>query len=113
MSQIKPILGFAVVVIVFYLAWNLIPPFFHNYEFEDYVVNEARDSTYTSQTADEVKVLVLKEASKDEIPVTAEQINIVKNPNDVSINVNYTVHVDLPLFPQDFHFSVSSKNRGF
>ena len=83
MSQIKPILGLAVVVIVFYVAWNMIPPYFHNYEFQDYVENEARDSTYTNQTADDVKALVLKEARKDEIPINAEQINIVKNPNDV------------------------------
>jgi len=113
MSQIKPILGLAVVVIVFYVAWNMIPPYFHNYEFQDYVENEARDSTYTNQTADDVKALVLKEARKDEIPINAEQINIVKNPNDVSINASYTVHVDLAVFPQDLHFSVNSKNRGF
>jgi len=113
MSHIKPILGFAVVAICFYLAWNLVPPFFHKYQFQDYVENEARDSTYTNQTADDVKVLVLKEARSEDIPLTAEQINVVKNPNDVSITANYNVHVDLPLFPQDFHFNISSKNKGF
>jgi hypothetical protein len=113
MSTIKPIFGIAVFLVVVYLIWNLVPPFFHNYEFQDYVETEARDSTYTNQTADEVKALVLKEARNDNIPITPEQITVVKEPNNVSINAHYSVHVDLPFFPQDFQFSASSKNRGF
>ncbi|HEV2112663.1 MAG TPA: hypothetical protein VGR50_00865 [Terriglobales bacterium] len=113
MSAVKPILGVALFLVVMYLIWNLLPPFFHNWQFEDYVETEARDSTYTNQTADDVKALVLKEARNDSIPITAEQINVIKEPNTVSITANYSVHVDLPFFPQDFQFNVSSKNRGF
>ena len=113
MSGIKPILGLAVFLAMIFLMWNLVPPFFHNYEFQDYVENEARDSTYTNQTADDIKVLVLKEARNDNVPLTAEQVNVTRDSNNVSINANYNVHVDLPFFPQDFHFTVSSKNRGF
>ena len=112
MSGVKPILGAAIFLVVVYLIWMLAPPFFHNWQFEDYVENEARDSTYTNQTADDVKALVIKEAHGDNIPLTPEQVNVTKDPNNVSINVNYSVHVDLPFFPQDFHFNVSSKNRG-
>src|SRR5579863_430259 len=101
MSGIKPILGAAIFLVVVYLIWMLAPPFFHNWQFEDYVENETRDSTYTTQTADEVKVLVLKEARSDSIFLTPEQVNVTKDPNNVSINVNYSVHVDLPFFPQD------------
>jgi len=96
-----------------YLMWNLVPPFFHNYEFQDYVENEARDSTYTNQSADDVRALVLKEAHNDSVPLTADQINVTKDSNNVSISANYTVHVDLPWYPQDLHFNVSSKNRGY
>lgn len=113
MSAVKPVLGVALFLVIVYLMWNLVPPFFHNYQFQDYVENEARDTTYTNQTADEIKALVLKEARSDSIPITAEQVNVQRDSNNVSIIANYNVHVDLPFFPQDFHFTVSSKNRGY
>ena len=113
MSSVKPILGVAIFLVVMYLIWNLAPPFFHNYQFQDFVETQARNSTYTNQTAEDIKALVLKEAHNDSIPITPEQVMVARDPNNVSINVNYSVHVDLPFFPQDFNFNVSSKNRGY
>ena len=56
MKQLKAFLGLAVVVVGFYLAWVLIPPYYNNYSFQDELDNQARTAVYNQQmTEDDVK----------------------------------------------------------
>ena len=81
MNRIKPIFGIAVFLGIMYLIWELVPPYFHQYQFQDYVDQHAK-----------------------------EVIQVTKSTSSCTIAVNYTVHVDLPFFPQDIHFVAASKN---
>ena len=45
MGSIKMILGVAMMVLVAILCVKLIPPYFSNYEFEDFIKNESLQST--------------------------------------------------------------------
>src|SRR5690349_20107012 len=112
MNTIKPFVGFAGFALVVYLIYMLVPPFFHNYQFQDYIEQSAKENTYAyNKSEDQIRQAVFKEAQDDSIPITADQIQVNKGNQTCSISVNYTVHVDLPLFPQDFHFSASSSNK--
>jgi len=111
MQTFKSFFGLGVFVLAVYLTWELLPPFFHNYQFQDYVQQAAKECTYAyNKTEDQVRTDVFKEAREDSIPITADQIQISKSGTSCSIGLNYTVHVDLPFFPQDFHFTASSAN---
>ncbi len=114
MKYFKPILGVLLVVIFVYLCFQLIPPFFKNYQFQDYLDHEALRTSYNSNTLteDTIRNEVLKEARSDDLPITAEQIRVSIGRLQVQINVDYTVHVDLPFFPQDLHFNDASANKG-
>jgi hypothetical protein len=111
MKYLKPTLGVAVLLTFIYLCAEFIPPFFHNYQFQDFLEQEARRTSYSNLTEEAIRNEVLKEARGDDLPVSAEQVHIVRGINAVSINVDYTVHVDLLLFPQDLHFTPASSNR--
>ncbi|HTC79209.1 MAG TPA: hypothetical protein VK657_11380 [Terriglobales bacterium] len=111
MNRIKPIFGIAVFLGIMYLIWELVPPYFHQYQFQDYVDQHAKEVTYEyNKTEDQVRAEIMKEAREDSIPITPEQIQVTKSPTNCTIAVNYTVHVDLPFFPQDIHFVAASKN---
>jgi hypothetical protein len=113
MKTLKALLGLAVLVGAFYLAWMLVPPYFNNYELEDYMAQEARFNTYTAKSETDMRESIYKKAQDLTIPLTREQINVQRISNGVSISADYTVHVDLPLYPIDMTFHPASKNKGY
>ena len=114
MGSIKLLAGFALIVGVFYGAWMLIPPYFANYEFEDQIKNTAVSGTYTTKSDDELRDIILKEAKDLDIPVTKNQVRVSRIGSSnmgLAIDVDYTVHVDLPGYPVDLHFHPSTQNK--
>ncbi len=79
-------------------------------------VREALHDTYSTKTDDDVRKAVLKQAKDFEISLTEEQVKVqrtgMQGTGTLSIDVDYTVHVDMPGYPLDLHFHPSSKNRG-
>ena len=112
MKYFKPFLGVAILLTFIYLCFELIPPFFKNYQFQDFLDSEARRTSYTTLTEDAIRSEVLREARGDDLPITVEQVHVTTGRLQVQINVDYTVHVDLIFFPQDLHFSLSAGNKG-
>ncbi|HTD24323.1 MAG TPA: hypothetical protein VK738_16815 [Terriglobales bacterium] len=112
MKYFKPILGILLLVASVYLCFQLVPPYFKNYQFQDYLDHEATRTSYSNLSEDTIRNEVLKEARNDDLPITAEQIHVTVGRLQVQINVDYTVHVDLPFFPTDLHFNDASANKG-
>lgn len=111
MKIIKPLFSLAIIALFIILCVQLIPPYWNNYQFSDFLDQEARQTSYTNMTEDAIRHEIYKEAQSDNIPVTEDQIQVMKNANYVSLSVDYTVHVNLPVYPQDLHFSATSKNK--
>lgn len=112
MKTIRALLGVGVLVLAIYVGWTMIPPYFNNYKLQDIIADEARMNTYTPKTEDQMRETVYQKAKDMDIPLTREQIAVQRAPNGVSIEVNYTVHIDYPIHPVDLIFHNSSKNKG-
>ena len=116
MGRVKLIVGILVIVAAVYLCAELIPPYFSNYQFEDAIKTEALQSTYTARTEDAIRETVFKKAQDLEIPVTKDDIKVqrtgTQGNGSLIIETQYMVHVNLPGYPLDLHFSPSSKNKG-
>jgi hypothetical protein len=116
MSSIKMIFGIAVIVAAIYLGFELLPPYFENYEFADAVKNEATLDSYTPKTPDDIRTSVFKKAQELEIPISEEQIHVQRSGGIgngmVVIRAPYVVHIDLPGYPLDLHFEAATANRG-
>src|SRR5574337_2765 len=98
MKQLKALLGLAIVVSGFYLAWVLIPPYYNNYSFQDELDNEARSAVYNQQmTEDDVKKSLAKTAQDLNIPLTPDDIHVQKSNGNISIWTEYTISVSTPL----------------
>jgi hypothetical protein len=112
MKQIKALLGIAVVVAAFYVAFKLMPPYYNQLQFQDEIDNETRTQSYTKATEQEIREIIFKKAKEHDIPVTQDQIMVQRAGTDISINVDYVVRVDLVVRPVDLKFHAGSKNKG-
>lgn len=99
------------VVGCFYVAWNLIPPYFNNYQLQDALDDIARKNSYTSATDDDIKKAVILKAGEENIKLKEDQIVITRTRNELGISVKYHVHVEMLVHPVDFDFTTSSLNK--
>ena len=112
----KMVFGILIIVAAVILIATLAPPYFSNYQFQDALKTESQMSTYTTKTEDVIRDEVFKKAQDMDIPITKEQIKVVRNgvvgTGTVDIEANYIVHVNLPGYPMDLHFDASARNKG-
>jgi len=112
----KLVFGILIMAAAVILIAMLAPPYFSNYQFEDALKTESQMSTYTNKTEDVIRDEVFKKAQELDIPITKEQIKVVRSgvvgTGSVSIEATYTVHVNLPGYPLDLDFDASARNKG-
>ena len=112
----KMVFGIMIIVGAVILIATLAPPYFSNYQFQDALKTESQMSTYTTKTEDVIRDEVFRKAQDMDIPISREQIKVVRNgvvgTGTVDIEANYIVHVNLPGYPMDLHFDASARNKG-
>lgn len=116
MGSFKLIVGFLVIAVVIYLGVAIIPPYWANYQFEDAIKTEALISTNSTKTENEIRDSVFKKVRELEIPLKREDIHVqrtgTQGTGSVTIEAPYDVHIDLPGYPFDLHFSATTTNKG-
>jgi hypothetical protein len=113
MKLLRMIFGIVFIVVVVYGCIVVVPPYFAHYKFDDFVAEEARMSTYSSRSENDIRDSVFRKAQDLEIPVTREQINVQREGQAVNIWVDYRVHLDIPAYPVDLNFHTGSKNKAY
>ncbi|HEY1528675.1 MAG TPA: hypothetical protein VGH51_20815 [Candidatus Angelobacter sp.] len=111
MGKIKALIGLLVVGGGFYVAWNMIPPYFNNYQFQDTLDEIARRNSYTTSTDDDVKKVVIIKAADDNINLKEDQINITRTSSGIGISVKYHIHIEMIVHPVDLDFTANSINK--
>lgn len=111
MKTLKAIIGVALVVGATYCGYLLFPPYFNNYQLQDYIESEARINTYTNKTEQDIKEGLIKQARNLDIPLQPESIIVQRGAGELQISCSYTVHVDLPGYPLDLKFAPTSKSK--
>lgn len=108
------LVALGVIAVGVYVGFQLVPPFFANYQFQDAIQNEAVLESYTTKTEDEIRSTIYKKAQELEIPIREDQINVQRGAmggsGSLAISVTYTVHVALPYYPLDLEFRPASKS---
>lgn len=111
----KLFFGIIVIVAAVYLGAELVPPYYGNYEFNDYVKTTATMETYTTKPEADIREMIFKKAQQMDIPVGHDAIKVQRlgqqNIGSLAISAPYTVHVDLALYPLDLHFQAASENK--
>jgi hypothetical protein len=111
MGKIKGLIGIAFVVGCFYTAWNLIPPYFNNYQFQDGLDDIARKNSYTQASDDDIRRFVVRKAETEDIKLKEDQIVVTRSQEGLGITVRYRIHVDMMIHPVDLDFTANSLNK--
>jgi hypothetical protein len=111
MGKIKGLIGIVLVVGSFYVAWNMIPPYFNNYQLQDALDDIARKNSYTTLTEDDIKKLVITKAESEDIKLKEDQIVVTRTRDGLGISVKYRIHVEMIVHPVDLDFTANSLNK--
>ena|ERR1700746_1241436 len=111
MGKLKGALALLIIAGGFYLGWELIPPYFHNYQFQDDLDDVARVNSYSHKTDEDIKTIVIHKADDLGIKLNEEAVIVSRSNDGMGISVHYTVHVDLILHPIDIDFTANSLNK--
>jgi hypothetical protein len=110
MEKVKALIGLLVIAGAFYYAWNMVPPYFRNYQFQDDLDDICRVATYAMRSDDEIRQAVISKAKAREIMLKDDQVTVTRIAGGVAIRVRYRVHVDMMVHPTDIDFTADSKN---
>jgi hypothetical protein len=111
MGKLKGLIGIVIVVGAFYVAWNMIPPYFNNYQLQDALDDIARRHSYTTATEDDIKKMVVSKAASNDIALKEDQVAVSRTANGLAISVHYRIHVDMVVHPVDLDFTANSINK--
>lgn len=111
MGKLKGLIFLGIVAAGVYVGWNMIPPYFNNYQLQDDLDDIARRNSYTQTNEDGVKQIVINKAKADDVTLKEEEITVTRGPDGLGISVHYRVHLDLVVRPVDLDFSANSMNK--
>ncbi len=111
MKTIKALFGLLIVVAIFWVGIKALPPYFANYQFEDVIDSETKMNSYNQKSEQEIREGIVKKAHELDIPLTSDQVKVQRVGSELAISADYTVHIDIPIYPFDLHFTPSSKNK--
>lgn len=116
MGTIRMFIGILVIVGGIFLSIKFIPPYFSNYQFNDWLKDEATHDSYSSRSESDIRSAVLKKAQEFDIPLAENDVQVTRYGGQfngtVIIHAPYIVHVDLPGYPMDLRFDASTENHG-
>jgi len=94
-----------------FVGFKVVPAMVNEYEFQDGIQDIARYAAAMRQDVGKVREAVLKEAQKDEVPITAEDVKIEGGGGNYQISADYSVIVDLKVYQWTLNFHPSVLNK--
>jgi hypothetical protein len=110
MGRIKALFTLAIVAGFVYICYVMGPPYFANYQFQDDLKTEVRFLQNGGKSDDEIKTEIIKKALDEGFILTPQQIKITRFNKTITVDVDYSVHVDMPGYSTDLQFHPSATN---
>jgi hypothetical protein len=107
----KAILYTAILVLLIYSAFKIVPVYVDNYQLSDKMQETARFAVVNRYSEEQIRDTIFKEIQSLEIPAKREDIKVSSSQSLVRISVDYSVPVDLLFYHMDLHFTPSSENK--
>ncbi len=109
--SMKTILWLAIMGCFIYVCVQAGPYFVSEYEFQDSIQTIARFASVNRMSSDDLRASVMKEATKDDIPVRPQDIKVSAVSGNVRIEAAYSVIVDLRVYQWNVAFHPSATNN--
>lgn len=110
-GRLKAVVYTAILVLIVYSAFKIVPVYVQNYQLSDKMQETARFAVVNRYNEEQIRDTIFKEIQSLEIPAKREDIKVSSSPALVRISVDYSVPVDLLFYHMDLHFTPSSENK--
>jgi hypothetical protein len=87
------------------------PIYLHNLQFQNYVGGLTQNVDQQTRPDAELLPLILQKAHSLRLPVTADDVHIIRSPGAIRIDVRYLVPVKLPGYAVNLHFYPGAGSR--
>jgi hypothetical protein len=105
-AGLKTVIWLLVLASFFYVCFKIVPSYFANYQFEDWLRTQIPFFMINHTSDDSLRAAILKEIQLENIPATEDSIHIIQNtPAGVNVQVDYTVNIDLMVYQTKLHFT--------
>ena len=110
-GRLKTLFSLAFLAAVVYAAVKILPAYVDNFQLQDHIRPLTTQLATRSRptTPDEVGNEVITFAQDHGIPLTADNVKVTISRH-VSINLDYTVPVDLTVYTLRLHFTPSAES---
>jgi aconitase B len=109
-GRLKALVALSVMAATIYLGFKIIPIYINNYDLSQHIQQVAVDATVHRTPAENITKDVVAYAGDLGLPITADNVK-VKVGSIVTIDLDYTVPVDLKVYTLMLHFTPSAENR--
>lgn len=109
-SWLHHLVTFSILAGSLYFAFQIIPPEFNNYEFQNQLAEQARISTYYHSGNTAIRNHVVSIAKQLNLAFPRRAILITHDQGAVTIRVFYSVPVAMPFYSFALHFNDNSMN---
>lgn len=113
-SRLNTVITLAIVGVMIFVAVEVLPPYFANYQFQDSIQSEARFAlaAYPHKNLEDVRDDIWRKAQDLSIPLAQkDDIKINMDQSKVSISVNYSVPIDLKFYQFTLQFHPHADNH--
>src|SRR2546421_11351030 len=90
--------GAGVLVVFVLIAILLAPPYYHDWQLQNYLRALVHDPATANRSIDLVRALVVDKAAGLGLPVRTADVHVARTKDQVKIEVLYIVHIDLPVY---------------
>lgn len=110
-SQFGCLVGLVLLAIAIFVAYKIIPVKIHAAEVRQETIDQCKSAAMRSD--EKIKYAIVQKAQENDIALTNDNIVIKRGANDIQIDVDYTVPIDFPGYPYNWHFHHTAANPLF
>jgi hypothetical protein len=111
-AKVRALVWTLVILVFVYVSVKVVPPYFANYELEDWLNGNILAFMGKNIPNDDLTAAVLKEMSNEGITGTKDNVKILQNNSrGLNVQVDYNVTVDLAVYQLNLHFTPHTNSQ--
>jgi hypothetical protein len=111
MKELKSMLGLLLLLVGGFVTYKVIPVYWGDFKLGRLLEEQAQFYTYNAKSDKEIQLAIAQKAQAMDVPISPEQLKVERLPGELSITAEYSVHVEVPLYPFDLNFKTSTRNK--
>jgi hypothetical protein len=111
-SALRAIIWTVILLMFVFVCYKIIPPYYANYQFEDWLKTQVPFLMVNHTTDDALVAAIIKEMKNEGVTVTKENIKIIQNTSQgINVQIDYNVPVDLIVYSTNLHFTPAMNSQ--